>query len=221
MEKSSASRIHNYEVAVRGTYLLDTPPDPPFVGVALHGYGQSAELMAAYARRLLGPAPAIAAIEGPHPQYLESLPSSRIGYHWGTSADWPGAIVLDHRILLNVLADLPKLPVLLIGFSQPVGLNYRFLASHPGLVQGMLGLCGGVPGDWSPTGPVATPILHIARSEDEFYPAATAAEFEQRLRRHATDVEFQLIPGKHRFPSDGRRLIAPWVQRIFKHTLLT
>lgn len=221
MENSPATRIRAYEVAVRGTYVLDVPPDPPFVGVVLHGYGQTAELMSAYARRILGPGPAIAAIEGPHPQYLESLPSSRIGYHWGTSADWPGAIALHHRILLKVLTELPPLPVLLIGFSQPVGLNYRFLASHPGLVQGLIGLCGGVPGDWAPSSPVDTPILHIARSEDEYYPVATAAEFEKRLRQHATDVEFQLIPGKHRFPSDGRRLIAPWVQRVMNHTLLT
>lgn len=214
MEKS-------YEVAVRGTYLLDTPADPPFVGVALHGYGQTAELMGAYVRRLLGPAPAIAAIQAPHPQYLDSLPTSRIGYHWGTSADWPAAIDLHHRILLKIIEEVPKLPILLIGFSQPVGLNYRFLASHPGLVRGVLGLCGGVPSDWAPATPVATPILHIARAEDEFYPVETAAEFEKRLRRHASDVEFQLIPGKHRFPSDGRRLIAPWVQRVFDYTLLT
>lgn len=190
------------------------------MALALHGYGQTAELIGAYARRLLGPAPAIAAIQGPHPHYLENLPSSKIGYNWGTSADWPRAISQHHRILLDVLAEVPKVPVLLLGFSQPVGLNYRFLATHPGLVQGVIALCGGLPKEWAPAHLVDTPIFHIARSEDEFFPTATALDFETRLRHHAADVEFHLIPGQHRFPSDGRRLVTPWIQRIFHHHIV-
>ena len=218
-EKMPDSIIRSYAVTNGGTYLFDSPQDPPFVAMALHGYGQTAELIGAYARRLLGPGPAIAALQGPHPHYLESLPSAKVGYNWGTTADWPRAIDLHHRILLQVLAELPPLPVLLLGFSQPVGLNYRFLATHPGLVRGAIGLCGGVPKEWTPANRITTPILHIARSEDEFFPAPTAVEFEARLRRHSADVEFQLIPGQHRFPSDGRRLIRPWIQRIFNHDL--
>lgn len=215
MEKSP----YSVEVSLPCSYLLDKKEDAPFLAVALHGYGQTAEMLAAYSRRLLGPAPSIAAIQGPHPQYLEALPSARIGYHWGTSADWPGAIRLHHEILLKVLAEMPAQPVLLIGFSQPVGLNYRFLATHPGRVRATLALCGGVPKEWTPPEIISTPILHIARSEDEFFPLDTAASFEQRLREVATDVEFQLIPGKHRFPSDGRRLIQSWIRRIFQHDM--
>jgi predicted esterase len=213
MEKSLCS----VEVTLPCSYLLDKKQDAPFLAVVLHGYGQTAEMLAAYSRRLLGPAPSVAAIQAPHPQYLEALPSARVGYNWGTSADWPGAIRLHHEILMKVLAQLPALPVLLIGFSQPVGLNYRFLAAHPGRVQATLALCGGVPKEWTPPAIISTPILHIARSEDEFFPLETAARFEQRLREVAADVEFQLIPGKHRFPSDGRRLIQPWIRRIFHH----
>ena len=216
-EKTPDSNLRTYAVAVTGRYLVDSPKDPPFVAVALHGYGQTAALIGAYARKLLGPGPAIAAVQGPHPHYLESLPSVKVGYNWGTTVDWPGAISLHHRILLQVLGELPRLPVLLLAFSQPVGLNYRFLATHPGLVQGVIGLCGGVPMEWMPANRITTPILHIARSEDEFFPAPTAVEFEARLRLHAADVEFQLIPGQHRFPSDGRRLIRPWIQRKFDH----
>ena len=219
MEKSLTPDSHPYQVTLSGSYLLDSRAGSPFVAVALHGYGQTAEMIGTYARRLLGPAPTIAAIQAPHPQYMDALPATRIGYNWGTTADWPAAIALHHRILLNVLAQLPPLPVLLLGFSQPVGLNYRFLAAHPGLVHAALGLCGGVPKDWHPADIIPTPILHIARDDDEFFPTSTAIAFETRLRQVATDVEFQVIPGKHRFPSDGRRLIRPWIQRIFHHHL--
>ncbi|MBY0507798.1 MAG: hypothetical protein K2X03_28050 [Bryobacteraceae bacterium] len=219
MENTPLFSNRSFEVTLKGSYLLNVPPDAPFLAVALHGYGQTAELLATYSRRILGPRPAIAAIQAPHPQYLEALPATRIGYNWGTSADWAAAIALHHRILLQVLAELPSLPILLLGFSQPVGLNYRFLASHPGLVRGALGLCGGVPKEWSPAEPIRTPILHIARDDDEFFPVDTATTFEGKLRRVATDVEFQLIPGKHRFPSDGRRLIRPWIERVFGYDI--
>jgi len=217
MKKSPDPTLFSYEVPLTGSYLLHYNKDSPFIAVALHGYGQSAEVIGTYARRLLGPAPAIAAVQAPHPHYLESLPTTSVGYNWGTTADWPGAIAMHHQILLAVLAQLPPLPVLLLGFSQPVGFNYRFLATHPGLVRATLGLCGGVPKEWSPQETILTPILHIARDQDEFFPAATAVDFEARLREVAADVEFQLIPGQHRFPSDGRRLIRPWIQRLFDH----
>ena len=213
MEKSP----YSVEVPLNCSYLYDSPEDAPFIAVGLHGYGQTAAVLAAYARRLLGPAPAIAAIQAPHPQYMEALPATRIGYNWGTTADWPAAIALHHQILSKVMEQLPPLPILLLGFSQPVGLNYRFLATHPGRVKAALGLCGGVPKQWAPAEIISTPILHIARDDDEFFPLSTAATFEGRLREVAADVEFLVIPGKHRFPSDGRRLIRPWIRRIFHH----
>jgi predicted esterase len=219
MEKSTPADIQTFDVPLSGSYRLEMPQDPPFIAVALHGYGQTAELFGNYARRLLGPDPAIAAIEGPHPQYLDRLPSGRIGYHWGTSADWPAAIALHHRILLRVLDNLPNLPILLLGFSQPVGLNYRFLATHVGRVQGAIALCGGVPQEWAPPTKLNTPIFHVARSEDEYYRPETAIDFETRLRRHATDIDFRVIPGKHRFPSNGREIVKPWVERVFHHDI--
>lgn len=214
MEKTPFGCGHSFAVSLGGSYLYDSPEDPPFIAVALHGYGQTPDQIGGYARQLLGERPAIAAIQGPHPHYLDSLPSVRVGYNWGTSADWPAAIELHHRILLTVLEQLPKLPILLMGFSQPVGLNYRFVASHPGRVAGVLALCGGVPREWAPDG-LETPIFHVARSEDEYYPLTTAQEFESRLRQYASDVEFHLIPGRHRYPSTGRSLIRAWIGRIF------
>ena len=78
-----------------------------------------------------------------------------------------------------------------MGFSQPVGLNYRFAGTHPNQVGGVIGICGGVPKDWESGNYQAfsTPILHIAREEDEFFPTKTAEGFPARLRHHATDEE--------------------------------
>ena len=106
---------------------------------------------------------------------------------------------------------------MLVGFSQPVGLNYRFVGTWPAQVGGVIGLCGGVPRDWEEDSykPVTAALLHISREEDEFFPAATAAKFPDRLRVHAPDVEFHMLPGGHRFPSKARHIAQPWMDRVF------
>jgi predicted esterase len=106
----------------------------------------------------------------------------------------------------------------LMAFSQAAGLNYRFVGTHPEAVGGVIAVCGGVPKDWEEPKyhDFSTPILHIARSEDEFFAAPTAAGFPDRLRKHAHDVEFHMIPGQHRYPSKARDLVRPWMARVSK-----
>jgi dienelactone hydrolase len=106
--------------------------------------------------------------------------------------------------------------VVLMGFSQPVGLNYRYIGTNPEEAGGVIAMCGGVPKDWEEDkyGRVEAPILHIARSEDEFFPEAVARGFPERLRAHAANVEFHMLPGKHRFPSKAGGLIREFTERI-------
>jgi predicted esterase len=104
-----------------------------------------------------------------------------------------------------------------MGFSQPVGLNYRFIGTYPEEgVGGVIAMCGGVPKDWEEDkyAPVEAPILHIARSEDEFFPEAVARGFPERLRAHASNVEFHMLPGKHRFPSKAGAVIREFTEKI-------
>jgi predicted esterase len=175
-------------------------------------------------RLLLGPRPAIASLQAPNAFYEgQDFQTAKSAYNWGIREDWDEAIRFHHQCVLEAIARLRDgsrqsgAPVVLCGFSQPVGLNYRFAATHPGAVQGVLALCGGVPRDWEQGGyhAVTAPILHIAREEDEFFPPETARGFPGRLRYHATDVEFHLIPGKHRFPSNAKPIVWPWLERKF------
>jgi predicted esterase len=112
---------------------------------------------------------------------------------------------LHHDMLLYVLDEvgrqygIPAERRLLVGFSQPVGMNYRFAATHPGAVRGVIGICGGIPKNWEegPYGKVSASLLHIARSEDEFYGPAVTEKYAERLRLRANDVEFHLLDSGH------------------------
>lgn len=211
-------------------YVLEPPVDAaaevkPLVALTLHGYGQNAEDMLRLTRAMLGPDVWIASLRGPHPFTIRPFTSdTKVGFNWGTSpVGWAEAIDLHHRYVLEVLEQLTAEigrtdeRTLLTGFSQPVGMNYRFIATHPGRVRGVIGICGGVPREWEQLGdePVTESILHISRTEDEFYPKEKAETFGPRLRSRAQDVECLLIPGRHRFPSNAAELVAPWLSRVF------
>ncbi len=161
---------------------------------------------------------AIASIQAPHPFYRE-VRAREVGYSWATHTQSDESVRLHHDMVKHV-ADATGVPPsrrLLVGFSQSVGLNYRFAATHPDVVRGVIGVCGGLPKNWE-TGdylPVTAALFHIARTEDEVYPASATREYEQRLRARAADVEFLELPGGHRFPSLAQPAVRDWAKRKF------
>ena len=208
-------------------YLLRTPPQSrdPLLILSLHGYGSNPEDMLRLTTLAVGEGHVIAAMQGPFQQYLGATPgaSSEVGYNWGVRQHHEDAILLHHEIVTTALDRLttrfgiPHAQAVLVGFSQPVGLNYRFIGTYPDRAGAVIGICGGVPRDWEENKyrPVEAPILHISRDADEFFPVETVNRFPDRLRVHARDVEFHLLPGGHRFPSKARTIIQPWLQRVF------
>jgi predicted esterase len=207
-------------------YLLRQPNhvDPQtLLVVALHGFGQNAQMMLPLTARMFGPNHAIASLEGPNQFFLDSN-VSRVGYGWNTNRHAASSIRLHHDMVQHVLNDagreygIPPSRRILVGFSQPVSLNYRFVATCPDQVRGVVGVCGGLPGDWE-TGvyqAVTASVLHIARREDEFYPPTVTEQYAGRLRIRVMDVEFHLMDGGHTFPSKGHPIAESWLERILR-----
>ncbi|MGJ5820696.1 alpha/beta hydrolase [Paludibaculum fermentans] len=209
-------------------FLLDVPEldghANPVLVVALHGYAMNPTEMLGFTRSLLGPSPVIAALEGPNSIFLGKDPrATRSGFHWGTRETVDFHIDVHHQMVQGMIDQLAnQFPAtrprrLLLGYSQSVGLNYRFVARNPAVFQGVVALCGGIPGNWDADGaePVESAIFHLARTEDEFFPAAEAPAVEARLRRRAADVTFHMEPGRHRFPLKASAPVRAWVERVF------
>ena len=191
--------------------------------IALHGFGANPETMLELTARLFDKRAVIASLQGPN-QFFLGTDRREVGYGWITSRRPAESVRLHHEMILRVAAEaggefgIPPERRLLVGFSQSVGLNYRFAGTHPGAVRGVVGICGGLPGDWDegPYEPATAAVLHIARREDQFYPPAVTERYAERLRQRAADVEFHLIDGGHQMPSRGGRIIEPWLSRILK-----
>ncbi len=208
-------------------YLLHVPTavnERTLLVLALHGYGSNPEVMLRLSVPAVGEDCIVASVRAPNQAYVSGNPATEeVAYNWGTRRHPDLNIQLHHDIVRAVAAELrARFSVnagrtVLMGFSQPVGLNYRFIGTHPEEAGGVIGICGGVPKDWAEDKyqPVDAPILHISRSEDEYFPTDYVKGFPDRLRQHARDVEFHLLPGGHRFPSKAKPIIQAWRERVF------
>lgn len=205
-------------------YLLHAPDlidEKSHLVVTLHGFSANPEAMFRLTAAMMGPRHVIASLQGPNQFYL-SMGSNEVGYGWATHKHPDSSVRLHHDMVAHVLNEagrecgIPPARRILVGFSQPVGMNYRFAATHPAEVRGVIGICGGIPRNWEegPYQPVSAAILHIARREDEFYKPEVTERYPERLRLRAQDVEFHMLEGGHRFPSKARPLAEAWLERV-------
>jgi phospholipase/carboxylesterase len=224
LERSLTSEIKLYYDLVRA----ESQPAPLLI--ALHGYGASKRQMMREAR-LIAPANfAIAALQGPHQHLKEPKEPGgplRFGFGWLTNFHPEESVALHHQALLRIidsaikegLADSKR--IFLLGFSQTCALNYRFAFTHPETLCGVIGICGGLPGDWQTSQTFKqtnASVFHLSGNRDEFYSPARTADFEKLLRARATEVEFRRYDAGHEIVQSMREDIREWLRE--KSTLL-
>ena len=202
-------------------YDLKLPPASPApLLIALHGYGANKGQMMREAQQMAPENFAIASLQGLH-QHLkepkEKGGSLRFGFGWLTNFRPQESVAIHHRALLDLIDGLAsegiadRQRVFLLGFSQSCALNYRFAFTHPECLRGIIGICGGLPGDWETSElykATRTAVLHLSGSRDEFYPPERVSDYAKRLQTRARDVEFQTYDAAHeivpKMRSEGR-----------------
>ena len=191
--------------------------------VALHGYGSSKSHMMREARAHAPEGFAVAALQGPHQHLKEPREPGgplRYGFGWLTNFHPEDSIALHQRALLDLIGALVsggvarRDAVFLMGFSQSCALNYRFAFTHTEVLRGVVGLCGGLPGDWEASdayGETRASVLHLSGSRDEFYPHARVADYAERLRSRARDVETRSYDAGHEFAPEMCADVRAWL----------
>ena len=195
--------------------------------VALHGYGSNKGWMMREARRHAPEGFAVATLQGQHQHIKEPREPGgplRYGFGWLTNFRPEESVALHHRAVLDLVEALVargvalREQVFLLGFSQSCALNYRFVFTHRAALRGVVGICGGVPGDWE-TNPVygetRASVLHLSGTRDEFYTPERVALYAEQLRRHARDVETLAYDAAHEFVPEMRGDVRAWLaQRV-------
>ncbi len=225
--RSSIGPARDRRVALQttGLYSVRVPPGPAGKGrpalIALHGYGGTRDSLLAFAERLVGEDFVVAALQGTHQHAARGRDGQlRALYGWGTQGDQEANQALHQAFLLAVIRDLVRAcgvdprRVFLFGFSQSVGLNYRFVFTHPGRVRGVVAACGGIPGDWETNSryrPSATDVLHISGTKDPHYSPERVRPYKAALEKRARSVEHLSYPVGHRFPRRALPAVRRWL----------
>ena len=182
------------------------------------------ELMLGLTAPLIGEEHTIAALQGPYQIWVnaEGTPQSNVAFHWATSFEPEHSRRLHQQMILRVLEECRVDPAraVLLGYSQSVSLNYRFVRAHPEAVRGVVGICGGLPGDWDEeTARSNASALHICTRQDQYYPTSVTDKYGERLRRRMADVEVHTLEGGHRIPKAAGPIIQKWLGRVFGGSL--
>lgn len=189
--------------------------------VALHGYAGDMVSMMRLAKAIAGEELIVAALQGPHQFWVPSpeAESSRVGFGWGTPFIPVDSQVRHRNFVDRVVADSVRdhgadpARVFLLGFSQACAHNYRLAFTRPKLARGVVAVCGGLPGDFDEPRYERYPggVLHVAATDDQFYPLEKARTFEPALRRLAQDVTFREYESPHAFPRRAIPDIRIWI----------
>lgn len=192
--------------------------------IALHGYGANKRQMMREARAIAPEDFAVASLQGFHQHMKEPKEEGgqfRYGFGWLTNYRPEDSIALHHGALLDLIDSLAsegiadRERVFLLGFSQSCALNYRFAFTHGESLRGVIGICGGLPGDWESNelyGQTRAAVFHLTGEQDEFYTPSRVQDYAMKLRERASDVEFKGYAAGHEITEPMREDVRAWLQ---------
>lgn len=193
--------------------------------IALHGYGAFKEQMMLEAQQMAPDGFAVASLQGFHQHLKEPRQPGgplRYGFGWLTSYRSDESVAVHHQALIDLIDKLggerlvDPSRVFLLGFSQSCALNYRFAFTHPERLRGVVGICGGLPGDWETSSlyrQASIAVFHLSGTEDEFYPPSRVADYEKQLGTRAREVASKSYHAAHLIVPEMRADVKQWLAR--------
>jgi len=200
--------------------------------IALHGYGANKRQMMREAQLMAPEQFAIASVQGFHQHIKEPREAGgplRFGFGWLTNFKSEESVAVHHRAMLDLIdiltdegiADSSR--IFLLGFSQSCALNYRFAFTHPEYLRGVVGICGGIPGDWETSTTyrqAQLDVFHLAGTRDEFYSPERVKDYERQLKTRARSVKFKSYDAPHDFVPEMRPDVVQWLTQTADERVL-
>ena len=192
--------------------------------IALHGYGANKRQMMREAKQIAPDNFAVASLQGFHQHMKEPKEEGgplRFGFGWLTNFHPEDSVALHQRALLDLIGSLAaegivdRERVFLLGFSQACALNFRFGFTHPETLRGIIGICGGLPGDWETSElyqRTNASVLYLHGEQDEFYPPARVRDYKEQLGKRASDVQVRSYDAAHEITQPMRDDVRAWLQ---------
>jgi phospholipase/carboxylesterase len=219
IDRTLAARINLYYDLQPGS----TGPAPLLI--ALHGYGANKRQMMREAQQMAPEGFAIASLQGFHQHMREPRETGgplRFGFGWLTNFRPEESVAVHHQAVNDLISQLVEEGVAdpgriyLLGFSQSCALNYRFAFTYPERLKGVIGICGGLPGDWD-SNPIyrvsQLDVFHLAGTRDEFYTPERVRDYHQQLATKARNVKFKSYDAGHELVPEMRVDVKHWLEQ--------
>jgi phospholipase/carboxylesterase len=189
--------------------------------IAVHGYGAHKRYMMREARQVAPEGFVIAAIQAPHPHYRRTDDGYRVGFGWLSDHKPEEYVRVHHRFVLDVINKLAGDGLIdtgriyMYGFSQACALDFKFAFTHPDVLAGIIGVCGGIPGDLD-TNPAYKPFpadtFYLYGDDDEFYTQEQFQGFNERLASELPNYRSKHYGAKHEITEEMRADIRDWLK---------
>ena len=189
--------------------------------IAVHGYGAHKRHMMREARLVAPDNFVIASLQAPHQHFRSTGEGYRVGFGWLTDHEPDEYISLHHNFILDVIEKLGETidakRIYLYGFSQACALNFRFAFAYPHVLKGLIGVCGGIPGDLDTNTAYKAfeaETLYLYGTDDEFYTQEKFAEFDNKLRSMLTKYRSIQYKAKHEITDEMRSDIRTFLRQF-------
>lgn len=194
-------------------YVPDDASRPMPLLIAVHGYGAHKRYMMREARLVAPGSWAIVSVQGPHQHFRPTDDGYRVGFGWLTDHKAEEYVRLHHEFLLKIIETLgdqgliDRSQVYLYGFSQSCALNFRFAFTYPETIKGIVGVCGGIPGDLETNTiyrPCEASTLYLYGDDDEFYSSERFAAFDRALGERLPNYRSRQFHARHEITEEMR-----------------
>jgi len=204
-------------------YVPDENRPHPLL-IALHGYGANKRQMMREARQIAPTRFATLALQGFHQHMKDPKVEGgplRYGFGWLTNFHPEESVALHHGALIDLMDDLTSRGVadreriFLLGFSQSCALNYRFAFTHADRLRGVVGICGGLPGDWETSEryrKTEAAVFHLCGARDEFYTPERVKDYGARLGMRARALQLKSYDAGHEIVPEMRLDVRAWLE---------
>ncbi|MEO7659351.1 MAG: hypothetical protein ABIV48_07030 [Pyrinomonadaceae bacterium] len=191
--------------------------------IAVHGYGAHKRYMMREARLVAPGNFVIASIQAPHPHYRKTADGYRIGFGWLSDHKPEEYVRLHHKFVLDVIEKLSadnlidRNRIFIYGFSQACALDFRFAFTNPEILTGIVGVCGGIPGDLETNPqykPFAADTFYLYGDDDEFYMQEQFSTFDDTLAARLPNYRSKHFAAKHEITDEMRVDIRNWLNEF-------
>jgi phospholipase/carboxylesterase len=207
----------NYETAalIHRVSQPDTPGPQPTV-VMIHGHLGNEDVMWIFARTLPDNWLVVS------PRAIVEVETGQYTWHPRQQHEWPTLSQFDVAVdsvthFINVLPQLYDADpdqIYLMGFSQGAAVAYATAINHPGLVKGIAGLVGFMPGDVEEAianAPMRNlPVFMAVGTRDEHIPLPIAHKCAEMIRAAGAYLTYLEYDTGHKLNGPGLRKLTNW-----------